>query len=443
MKPKFFLLVFIGLVAIFALALAIPARAFDGRGGDTVTIPAGEVIEDDLYVGAGTFTLDGVVKGDLIVAGSTITINGTVEGDLLAAGQSVVVNGRVMDDIRMAGATLVLGESAQIADDVVAAGYSLETKDGSSVGGDALFAGYQALLAGDTARDTKITVNRLELSGSVGGNLNVEVGSSEETPMVSPFTFMPNMPAVPSVAGGLTIKPGASIGGDLTYTAIPESMIPAGTVSGDVLHEIPAVVTGKEETVAAKTSSWFFANLRNLVTLLIVGLLMVWLVPKLVQNGANAVNAKPLPSFGWGIVTIFGFFFALLALTTVVVIVAIVLGIVTLGDLLGTVIWAGIITAAGLIFGFSVAVGYVSKIIVSYVGGRLILTRLKPEWAEKPYWPVAFGVLIFAILVAIPLLGWIINLIVVLLGLGALWMLGWDKFKSRPAVVETPAVITD
>src|SRR3989304_5776128 len=87
MKPKFFLLVFIGLVAIFALALAIPARAFDGRGGDTVTIPAGEVIEDDLYVGAGTFTLDGVVKGDLIVAGSTITINGTVEGDLLAAGR--------------------------------------------------------------------------------------------------------------------------------------------------------------------------------------------------------------------------------------------------------------------------------------------------------------------------------------------------------------------
>ena len=261
--------------------------------------------------------------------------------------------------------------------------------------------------------------------------------------MVSPFTFMPNMPAVPSVAGGLTIKSGASIGGDLTYTAIPETMIPPGTVSGDVLHKLPVIVTGKEQTVTEKTSSWFFTNLRNLVTLLIVGLLMVWLVPKLVQNGANAVNAKPLPSFGWGIVTIFGFFFALLALTTVVVIVAIVLGIVTLGDLLGTVIWAGIITAAGLIFGFSVAVGYVSKIIVSYVGGRLILTRLKPEWAEKPYWPVAFGVLIFAILVAIPLLGWIINLIVVLLGLGALWMLGWDKFKSRPAVVETPAVITD
>ena len=167
MKPKFILLMLFGLVAVFALALATPVRAFDSRGGDTVTIPAGEVIEDDLYVGANIFTLDGVVKGDLIVAGSTITINGTVEGDLLAAGQSVVVNGRVMDDIRMAGAALVLGESAQVADYVVAAGNSLETKDGSSVGGDALFAGYQALLAGDTARNAKIAVNRLELSGSV------------------------------------------------------------------------------------------------------------------------------------------------------------------------------------------------------------------------------------------------------------------------------------
>jgi len=443
MKSKFILLVCIGLVAIFTLALATPARAFESRGGDTVTIPAGEVIEDDLYVGANIFTLDGVVKGDLIVAGSAITINGTVEGDLLAAGQSVVVNGRVMDDIRMTGAALVLGESAQIADDVVSAGYSLETKDGSSVGGDTLFGGYQAVLAGDTARNANIAVNRLELSGSVGGDVSVEVGSAEETPMVSPFTFMPNMPAVPSVAGGLTIKSGASIGGDLTYTAIPETMIPPGTVSGDVLHKLPAVVTGKEKTVTEKTSSWFFTNLRNLVTLLIVGLLMVWLVPKLVQNGANAVNAKPLPSFGWGIVTIFGFFFALLALTTLVVIVAIILGIVTLGDLLGTIIWAGIIAVAALIFAFSVSVGYISKIIVSYLGGRLILARLKPEWAERPYWPVALGVVIFAILVAIPFLGGFINVIVVVLGLGALWLLGWELIRSRPTGAKAPAESTD
>jgi hypothetical protein len=44
-------------------------------------------------------------------------------------------------------------------------------------------------------------------------------------------------------------------------------------------------------------------------------------------------------------------------------------------------------------------------------------------------------VIIFAILVAIPFLGGIINLIVVLLGLGALWMLGMEAFRRPQAVV--------
>jgi hypothetical protein len=79
----------IGLICLVLFTFAPTALAFEFREGDTVVIGAGEVVEDDLYVGANTFTLDGTVKGDLIVFGSTIEINGTVEGDLIAAGQSV------------------------------------------------------------------------------------------------------------------------------------------------------------------------------------------------------------------------------------------------------------------------------------------------------------------------------------------------------------------
>lgn len=443
MKPRFILLLCIGLVLIVMLGLAKPVRAFEGRGGDTVIIPTGEVIEDDLYVAANIFTLQGIVKGDVIVVGSTITISGTVEGDLIAAGQSVIVNGQVMDDIRMAGAAVVLGENAQVTDDLVAAGYSVESKDGSSVGGDSLIVGYQVLMAGDTAQDAKVAANKVQLSGSVGGDLNVEVGASERMPTIPPATFMPNMPVVPTIPAGLTIKPGSSIGGNLTYTSPQEALIPPGAVSGNVVHQFPVVETGKENTAAEQTSNWLFINLRNIVSLLIVGLLMVWLVPKFVQNGANAVKAKPLPSFGWGIVTVIGFFLAFLAIMAVVGILAVFFGIVTLGELLGTVVWAGIIAVAVLIFTFSISVGYISKIIVSYLGGRLILARIKPEWTEKPYWSLVLGVVIFAILVAIPFLGGLVNFIVVLMGLGALWLLGWELIRSRSAVVKAPAESTD
>jgi cytoskeletal protein CcmA (bactofilin family) len=122
------------LVALFAVPTV---RAFEGRGGDVVIIAAGDVIEDDLYVAAGEFTLDGTVKGDLVVVGSTVTINGTVEGDLTAAGQSVIVNGSVEDDARIAGFALTV--QGDVSDDVIAAGFSLEGREGSSVGGDVLY----------------------------------------------------------------------------------------------------------------------------------------------------------------------------------------------------------------------------------------------------------------------------------------------------------------
>ena len=97
----------VALAALLVLTFATPARAFDGRGGDRVVIGADEVVDDDLYVGAEEFVLDGQVNGDLIAAGGTITINGTVDGDLMAAAQTVVVNGEVTGAIRMARSPVV------------------------------------------------------------------------------------------------------------------------------------------------------------------------------------------------------------------------------------------------------------------------------------------------------------------------------------------------
>ncbi|NIO72166.1 MAG: hypothetical protein GTN71_24855, partial [Anaerolineae bacterium] len=108
----------IGLICLFLFTFAPAALAFESRSGDTVVIGADEVIEDDLYVGANTFTLDGTIKGDLIVGGSTIEINGTVEGDLIAVGQTVTVRGTVADDVRIAGQALILDSEAQVGDDV-------------------------------------------------------------------------------------------------------------------------------------------------------------------------------------------------------------------------------------------------------------------------------------------------------------------------------------
>src|ERR687892_929224 len=117
------------LVALASLSFASPALAFDGRSGDRIVIESDEVIDDDLYVTAGEFILDGTVNGDLIAMGQTIMINGTVEGDVMAAGQTIVVNGTVTGAIRIAGSVLLLSETASVGGDIIGAGYSLEIQE--------------------------------------------------------------------------------------------------------------------------------------------------------------------------------------------------------------------------------------------------------------------------------------------------------------------------
>jgi cytoskeletal protein CcmA (bactofilin family) len=424
----------ISLICLVLFTLVPAALAFETREGDNIVIGAGEVIEDDLYVGANTFTLDGTVKGDLIVFGSTIEINGTVEGDLLAAGQTVVVRGTVTDDVRIAGQALILDSDAQVGDDVLAAGFSIEDKKGSSVGGDFIYVGYQALLAGDVAEDVRVAVGGLQLSGSIGGDVKAEVGEPGEGP--PPMLFMPGVPSMPSVPLGLTVDEGAHIGGKLDYTSASEWSIPAGVVAGAIMRHEPEVEVEEEVVVspARRAADWFLGHLRRLATLLLVGLLIVWVVPSWTEKATGALRAKPLPSLGWGVVSIAVFILALLVILIVTIIVAVILGLITLGGLAGTTAWTGALTMALLAFCFSIAVTYVTKVVVSFLGGRLILARLKPDWAEGRIWPLVVGVVLFVIITAIPILGWLVNLVVVLLGLGALWLLGRDIYQQRQAV---------
>jgi cytoskeletal protein CcmA (bactofilin family) len=446
MKPKFvpILLVALNLVVLLTLVLAAPAQAFDHRSGDSITIPAGEVVLDDLYLFGNTITIDGTVKGDVVAFGGTITIgqSGVVEEDLIAAGQSVIVAGQVQDDARIAGAVLLIDSNGSIGDDLISAGYSLEARPGSQVGKDLLFAGGQANLGGEVGGDVRVAANSLEISGQVAGNVDAEIGSSENMPSFTPFNFMPNLPQVPSVPGGLTIRAGAEIGGDLNYTSIQEARIPAGSVAGDTSHQVPEVpserpeikVEVKRDDGASRAFRWFMSNTRGFLALLVVGLLMVWLVPGFVNNGAAALRNKPWPSLGWGFVSLIAFFLVAMALIAVVVILSIFLGIITLGELVGITLWAGSLVMGAFLFAVVFAITYISKIIVSFLVGRWIVSKIQPEWAEKPWLPLIVGIILYAILASIPWLGGLFAFVVILFGLGALWLMGLNRFFTKSAV---------
>jgi cytoskeletal protein CcmA (bactofilin family) len=423
------------LLAVLVLSIAAPVSAFDGRGGDDVVIARAEVVNDDLYVGANKFTLDGTVNGDVFASGGTITINGIVDGDVMAIGQTIIINGTVTGSVRIAGAALFIGENAKIGRDIIGAGGSLETRKGSSIGQDAIIFGGQALLAGDITRNVKLFAGGGELQGKIGGNLEAQVGSDEYAGP-GPRTYLTQSPiSIPDVKNGLSIDPAAKIGGKLTYTSARELAIPAGVVAGVVTRLKPVV----RPAVVQPTPAQLLINgaldvIRRMVTLILIGLLLGWLFPAFIAMNVSYLRGAPLPSLGWGTVSIAAFFFALLVLMVGTILGAILLGMLTLGGLSSTVVFLGLLGLFILIFGFVVATSFVAQIIVSVLGGRLILERVKPEWAEHKVWPLVTGIVIFALLATIPYLGGLVNLVVVLLGLGALWFYGQKLVVKQPAV---------
>lgn len=425
------------IIALFSLAATTPVLAFDGRSGDVILIESDEVIDDDLYVAADNFTLDGTVKGDLIVFGNFITINGTVEGDLIAAGNTVLIEGTVQDDARIAGAALQLGVNAVIGGDLVAAGASLETKQGSSVENDAVFAGAQGLLAGSISDDLQLAAGALELRGEIGGDVKAEVGEMNQGgPPPSMYISNTNVP-IPTVNPGLKIAEGARIGGDFTYTQTKDITIPSGAVDGKVTRNEPVVdqrVVPTPPTPAEIAANWTFDLLRDIVTLALFGLLLAWLAPVFMKSLMGKLQAQPVPSFGWGIVAYAAFFFALFLIVVVTIILGVIFGALTLGGVSGTVIWLSLLSIFALIIGFVLFTGFGSQILVAWLGGRWLLGRFNPALGEHKVWPLLLGVVIVGLLVNLPAVGWLIGFIIMFFGLGALWLWARERM-AKPAAV--------
>jgi cytoskeletal protein CcmA (bactofilin family) len=422
------------LLTLLTLAFATPAQAFDGRSGDNVEIKANEVIVDDVYVTANEFVLEGTVKGDLIVFGSTIIINGTVEGDLIAVGQNVTINGTVADDARIAGAVLQLGKTAVVGGDVIAGSASLEAQEGSIIKGELVVGAAQTLLEGKITGDVLAGTGSLELNGEIGGNLKAEVGNHEEGgPPLSMYMPQANID-LPTVKPGFTIGEGAKIKGNLEYTQSKDVKIPANTVGGKITRTEPIVdpqKTKPQPTPAQTALAWTLDLLRSIVTLIAFGLLLGWLAPDFVKTLMEKLQSQPAASLGWGLVAYAAFFFAILVVLVASIAGGIFFGALTLSGVSGTIIWVGILALFAMIIGFVLITSFLTKIIVAWLSGKWILARVKPEIAGNKFLPLIIGVVIITLLVALPYIGWLFGLIIMFIGLGALWIWGYELWQAR------------
>jgi hypothetical protein len=179
-------------LAVAALILVLATSLVLGKGellggklrtGDTVTVPADESWDGDLYVLGGRVTVAGSVDGDLTVLGGQVDVTGTVTGDVLATGGNVSISGEVGGDVRLAGGQVTV--SGTVSEDVAVTGGQVTVPAGGDIGGDLIVAGGQVTMSGSVGGSVEGTAGDYSSGGTVGGIEHVVVAPSRALPAVA------------------------------------------------------------------------------------------------------------------------------------------------------------------------------------------------------------------------------------------------------------------
>lgn len=377
------------LAILTGVALAQGALNEKLRTGNTVTVAAGETVSNDLYAFAGTVRVDGTVDGDLVASGGLVDIAGTVTGDVLAAGGSVNITGTVGGDARVAGGTLSVGGG--IEEDLLATGGNLTVTSSGTVGEDLIAGTGQLTIDGAVTGDVFARTGTYTKNGTVGGTEDVTITGRE------------GQPAGPG-------QPGAA-------------------------------PTPAEQVIDA---------VRHYLVVVLVGAVLIWFAPRAYAAMKTALQQRPLPAAGWGIVAIIGFVVLLVVLSIAMILLAIAFGLLGFSDLIGLDILAGIVAILGASLVFAVVAGYVADAMVGVVLAGLVMRGENPSrWRELAV--LAAGAAVVVLLSSLPVVGPWVKLVVILLGLGAVLIAwrprradtaaagGWVQPPATPQTPQTPA----
>jgi len=374
------------LVLLVMLAPA-PALAADLRGGDSVIVASGDVIDDDLYLAAGRIIINGTVNGDVLCVGETINVNGKINGSIVALGSTIGIDGEVTHAVRVAGANINIG--GRIGGDLVVAGDDVNLTSSAKIGRDLVFAASSTNINTLISRSIKGYGGEVNLNDGVGGN--AEIGAEH-----------------------LTIASTANIQGNLVYVSKNEAIIQSGArIGGITTHKMPET----RKPVFPGMGVW--GRVILFLMTLVTGSLIILIAPKRATAVAASIKRKPLLSLGWGAIILFATPIA--AVITFVTVIGIPVGLIGL-VLYGVGIYLSQV-AVGLFLGYWI-IGSFSK-----VDSRGVLLGA-----------FALGFSILTLLNLIPYIGFPLWLATALFGIGAMALS--QKTLRTGASAEVPEITT-
>ncbi len=362
-----------------ALLIAPCASAIEFVQAGQFISSESEVLREELWISADTVTISGEALEDLFLAGSSLDLRGTFQGDLWGAGNSAIAAGTFGDNVRLAARLVQV--SGAVHGSLTAAGNTVKIEPSATIAEDMLCLAENVISEGSVSGRARIIAQKATLGGQIAGDVSI-------------------------TAQDVVVLPNTVIGGSLTYTAPKELLLsPSVQLGGELVRKFKAVPP-------RQIFKPLGAHLLFGAAALLAGMVFCGIFPRYTANAFNALRTVP------GVCMLIGF-----AALFLIPLTAFLLLFTFIGQPLSIL----------LTFAYLILL-YLSKIAVALWLGALILRR-KELSRRGLFGTLALGLLIVYALTAVDAASIPVNMVIAILGLGALIL---ALFRKPVLIVQTP-----
>jgi cytoskeletal protein CcmA (bactofilin family) len=366
---------------VLSFTFSTPASAIDIRSGGAdqrgIVVASGETVDDTVVATGESVIIEGTITGDLIAAARRVVVRGKVQGDLISFAQTIDIDGVV--DGNVYGWAQKVQLRGQLTRNLYGFAQDITADKRSEIGGNATGFAQQVTIDGKVGRDAVAFAQLVDITGNVARNT---FANAESIRVLSPARIGGNLVAGIPKTENLKVEDGAAIGGKTDIRIRPV------------------------EPSRYSTVGFYVRQVLWLAAAFIAGLVLFWLFPTLRTPNLNSRNALLMA----GIV---GFLVAV-----AIPVAAIFVGITIIG-----------LPLALVSFGVWMLGLYLAKIVVAAFIGRALL----PSEQSSLGIVLLAGLVLVLIAVNLPYVGGLVNLILTLIGFGALLIAAYHS--RRPAVL--------
>lgn len=336
-----------------------------------------EPVNKDIYLAGRSINILSTVTGDAVLAGQRVTVAQSVTEDLIAAGERIIIRAKIGDDVRAVGR--IINIDTGVGDDVILAGETIALGPNATISGRTWIAARSVDVAGQLGAELRAAAQEVTISGQIKGNVYL-------------------------IAENIEVLPGATITGDFAYRSPTEANIASeANISGKV-SQLEMELAEEPDAPIFLIVSVFF------LTLLLSVSVMSWLFPRLIADAGTSITREGFKSIGLGVV--------LFLLTPPIILILVV---TVIGIPLGLALLA--------LYFITLFLGLV--VVINFIGGLFIKLIGKGENSGTGWQLLAIAMAIILIMVTqlIPLLGGLAFFILFLLGLGAVVMQLFKRYR--------------